>query len=239
MESFGEYVRVAERLPEHPKVVAIPKRDRDAALGFLLRLYCYASRHETDGFVPTGFVLDADDTRLMRHLVKTGLVDKSRGGWQVHDWLDYNRSKEEIDAIRKVRRAAGQRGGLSKSQAKAKQSASKLLDGGLPFATDMVVAKPYPSTTTSTITPPTPPQGNAPKLTERTVALVSVWEEVVGSVPSARDRETIKAWAEFGCSDAAVRHALGEMVRADARASYATAILRKKRVPAEEGGRWK
>jgi Holliday junction resolvasome RuvABC DNA-binding subunit len=58
--------------------------------------------------------------------------------------------------------------------------------------------------------------------------VVGIWEQVVGSVPSQKTRETLRAWVTIGYSDAAIESALKTAVKnkANAPAQYATSILR-------------
>ena len=43
-------------------------------------------------------------------LVDSGLLDTAVGGYQVHDYLDFQRSSEEIGAYRSAKGEAGSRG---------------------------------------------------------------------------------------------------------------------------------
>jgi hypothetical protein len=118
------WVKIDDRMPEHPKLAKV------GALGFALDVaaICYAARNYTDGFVPDGVVdgllsfdgvgvyIDrfAGDDAAAKYIVP-GLADAglwerddSRGGWWVHDYLDYNPSAAEVEAKREAdrRRAA-------------------------------------------------------------------------------------------------------------------------------------
>ena len=46
-----------------------------------------------------------------------GLLEPVAGGYMVHDYLDYNRSRADIEALERSRRAAGQAGGAAKARA--------------------------------------------------------------------------------------------------------------------------
>jgi hypothetical protein len=107
------WVRVDDLMPEHPKLATA------GALGLALDVagICYASRHLTDGFIAEGAVgqlvslkgitlegADDDDVmaRLVARLVDTGRWerDDERGGWWVHDYLDYNPSAADVQERR-------------------------------------------------------------------------------------------------------------------------------------------
>jgi hypothetical protein len=117
----GLYVRVDTKFASHPKVLEI------GPLGeaLWLRGLCYAGEQMTDGFVPAAFVRRMGDIpdalAVAATLVAAGLWDEAEGGYQVHDYLDWQRGKAEIEQISTARAASGRRGGMQNgSQAKAK-----------------------------------------------------------------------------------------------------------------------
>lgn len=95
------WVRLDDSMPDHPKIVTV------GALAELIqyRALCYASRHLTDGFIPEAAmprfmgglenVFDERPEVLADRLVLVGLWRKVRGGWEIHDYLEYNPSREE------------------------------------------------------------------------------------------------------------------------------------------------
>lgn len=123
-----EYAKVDENLPTGPKMMLIPRADRRACLGLLVAAYCYCSQHHTDGFIPPGFLESDEDERLASLLVQVRLFDAASNGYQVHDFLDYNRSRVEIEEMKQARKIAGQKGGVRSGEARAKQMRSKCLD---------------------------------------------------------------------------------------------------------------
>jgi hypothetical protein len=109
---------------------------------------CYCNRNLTDGFVPWAAARtllsweyieggkawrvgvtsgpvgdDVDADRITRILVAAGLWHEVEGGYQVHDYEDYQPTRQEVLELSAKRQAAGQAGGL----AKAKQLASNAL----------------------------------------------------------------------------------------------------------------
>lgn len=101
------WIRYDDGFPSHPKLLGI---DRLQALaGWLhFRATCYCEQHLTDGFVPIAWVRRMDDfdefstdgLTLAGLLVDAGLFDEVEGGFEVHDYLDYNRSKAEVRAAK-------------------------------------------------------------------------------------------------------------------------------------------
>lgn len=145
---------------DHPKVL---KAGPNAAYLWVVSI-AWASRNLTDGFIPSQQVkrlVDWDDiievrrtpprkgmhsfveaSRLAARLVDAGLWEKAEDGYQIHDFLHWQRSAEQWEALRQRRSSAGKQGGrasaaarqskqvleqnASKRQAKRKQTSSKI-----------------------------------------------------------------------------------------------------------------
>lgn len=74
----------------------------------------YCQEGLTDGFIPDEAIdyLGVKGARsLVKHLVSAGLWDVVDGGWQVHDYLEHNKSAAEMRLIFQERRKAGRNGG--------------------------------------------------------------------------------------------------------------------------------
>ncbi len=146
------WVRLDEEFPDHPKVVTA-----GPLAGWLhVCALAYCNRHLTDGFVPHAQVPrlvnfagvveydedygqvdlrdapEVDPYRLAETLVSLNMWEKRQGGYLIHDFLEYQPSRAEIEAQRKVKREAGRAGGLrsgesrrSRTEAEPKQSAKQ------------------------------------------------------------------------------------------------------------------
>ena len=90
------WVRLDDRFAEHPKVLALT----DKQFRFYIESLCYAGRNTTDGRIPE----DRVDRRVVRGLVAAGLVDEKPDGYWIHDFLDYNRSREQLENKRQAAR---------------------------------------------------------------------------------------------------------------------------------------
>lgn len=105
------FLRVDDSLPDHRKY----RRLSDAALGLWVRGSCYANRYLTDGHLDVDFVEVELQTgarqRLAEELVSRGIWEVTDTGYLIHDHLDYNPSREETEAKRAARAAAGRAGG--------------------------------------------------------------------------------------------------------------------------------
>ena len=123
------WVKLYDDFFDHPKAHDLPP----TAVTIFLRAICYSSKHLTDGRVPLSVICSWGYARW-RHSLDTlstcSLVTMSEECIQIHDYLDYQRSAEEARNIRAKRASAGAKGGQAKA-AKAKQTPSKVLDGGL------------------------------------------------------------------------------------------------------------
>jgi hypothetical protein len=115
------WVNLDENFPEHPKNDSLT----DGAFRLHVAGICYSNRHLTDGLIAANKV-----TRLVPRFRQTALkelIDKglwlrrdSIGCYEIHDYLQWNRSREEIESererLRKVRSAAGKKGARARWQ---------------------------------------------------------------------------------------------------------------------------
>jgi len=98
------WIQLDDGYAEHPKVVGLS----DEALAMEVRALCYVGRRDTDGFVPDAclhlLTRAAASAEVAAELVAAGRWerDDGRGGYWIHDYLDYNPSSEQ----RKAKRAA-------------------------------------------------------------------------------------------------------------------------------------
>jgi len=101
------WIRLDDQIAHHPKFTK-------AGLSSWLWVCClgYSQKFLTDGFIPEAAVssIAGGIERPKIHvtkLVKIGLLDRVDGGYQVHDYLDFNdsatvvRAKRETDRVRK------------------------------------------------------------------------------------------------------------------------------------------
>lgn len=91
------WFRLDDSFHSHPKVL----KAGNEAVGLYVRCGTYASDHTTDGFVDRPIVLLYGTEALAARLVDAGLWHRTRGGWNIHDYLDYNPSREAVEKERK------------------------------------------------------------------------------------------------------------------------------------------
>lgn len=80
-----------DNFAEHPKI----GRLSDAAFRGHVTAILYASRLLTDGFVPDS-AMRGVPKKATTELVTAGLWERAEEGWWLHDYLDYNPSRERV-----------------------------------------------------------------------------------------------------------------------------------------------
>lgn len=111
------WVRIDQDFADHPKVLAV------GPLGGMLqvRALCYCARHLTDGFVPERALptltadMDLGADAMRDIMVGAGLWDPADGGFQIHDYLTYNPSREIVLAEREHRQSLAVKGGIARA----------------------------------------------------------------------------------------------------------------------------
>jgi hypothetical protein len=92
------WFRLDDSFHSHPKVIAAGNE----AIGLYVRCGTHAAQHLTDGFVGRETVTLYGDDNLAAALVRAKLWHRARGGWLIHDYLDYNPSREAVERERKA-----------------------------------------------------------------------------------------------------------------------------------------
>lgn len=102
----------------------------DAATALWLRAATWACDQLTDGFVPERILpMLRRGEGMEQELVDAGLWERLDGGYLFHDWLDYQPSADEVEALRQKRSEAGRRGAkITNSKKSAKAAASDAAD---------------------------------------------------------------------------------------------------------------
>lgn len=181
------WVRIDDSFPDHPKVAEV------GPLGMAMQIQalCYANRYLTDGKVPSRIVAGFMPTvqfdpetgervtwqDIAQRLVDAGIWVEVEGGYLIHDYLEYQRSKADIEAIRTKRAEAGRKGGQAKRKQVAKQSAKQT--ESKPVSEDEAKSnpKPIPNPIENITHPISRPSGR-----DLETVLSSV-REVIGNLP--------------------------------------------------------
>lgn len=132
------WIRLDENFPEHPKAVAV---GGDACWLHVCAL-AYCNRNRTDGIVPAGAVGRLSDRKraedLVDRLVAEGMWHRSGdqcasedcpafddipyGSFALHDFLEYQQTRAELDEKHRQKVLAGQAGGRAAARARGKQN---------------------------------------------------------------------------------------------------------------------
>lgn len=102
------WVKLDDNFPSHPKVLEAG----DLAAWLYVCGLCYSGNNLTDGFIPD-FALPRltalpKPAGLADRLVKVGLWEVVKGGWQVHDYTKKQRTKERVEREREAARVRAQ-----------------------------------------------------------------------------------------------------------------------------------
>jgi len=97
------WAKIDDKFPRHPKVLIaagdLGRFGHARVVDVALQGKCYAAEHLTDGFIPREAVrsfIDPHPFEVAAVLVKVALWHEAEGGYQIHDWADYNPSAEAI-----------------------------------------------------------------------------------------------------------------------------------------------
>jgi hypothetical protein len=114
------WVRIDDGFPEHPKVAMLSP----GAIGLHVTALCYCNRNLTDGQVEKGIEKRLTSTtnvaRYVNELVRRGLWRDEGDAWRIHDYLEYQPSREKV---LEERAAAAERQRRAREKAAAKRAA--------------------------------------------------------------------------------------------------------------------
>lgn len=108
------WVKLSDDFWMHPKVLQVG----DATAGVYARMLSYCGCYLTDGLVPEAIVatITAKNRKAIEDLEAVRMVERlPSGGVLITDYLEYNRSKQQVEAERKVRVENGKKGGRPKA----------------------------------------------------------------------------------------------------------------------------
>jgi hypothetical protein len=95
------WVRLDDRFPSHRKVALLS----DRAFRLHVSAICWCAENLTDGHISDRELPLVAHIRAIKVTAKqledAGLWDRTDGGWVIHDYLDYNPSREQVIAERK------------------------------------------------------------------------------------------------------------------------------------------
>ena len=135
------WARFDDGFPGHRKV----RRLTDGAYRLHTTAICHCAHDLTDGRVTPEDIEDMPSIRQsekrIAELIKRDLWSVVSDGWMIHDYLDYNPSREQVMAERK---GARERKETWKAKRRAERNA---VPNGVPNGVGNVAPYPYPSRT--------------------------------------------------------------------------------------------
>lgn len=117
------WVKLDDGFFANPKVQAVGYE----GAGLYAMGLSYCGKYLTDGFLPQLWV-NGHPKRIVKKLVDGGLWRPVDGGYVMHDYLEINRSAEQIKEERRKKREAGKQGAEARWNAKADQQANGIAD---------------------------------------------------------------------------------------------------------------
>ena len=99
------WARIDDGYYDHPKVLRAVELDA-GSIGLHVRAISYCAKQELNGHIPERAVcalmpLQRDREKAVAALIEVGLFQATEDGYVLHDYLDYNPSREEILEKRK------------------------------------------------------------------------------------------------------------------------------------------
>ena len=155
----GLWIKLQADIVEHPKFIGLSAEAKWAFIEMMI----YSQRNLSDGFIDGRVMRSKWSSEVMDELMTNDKESPSLtsvdGDYQLHNYAKYQRSREQVEAIRQVRIETGSRGGQATAQQRIGKPSSK------PVANDQQtsskpsskteangVAKKYPDTDTDTDT---------------------------------------------------------------------------------------
>ena len=124
------WIKLDDNWMDHPKIIRAGKDARDMWLASIT----WCAKHLTDGYFPKNLLpqlavmagIDVANCQSFANvLLEVCLWDVSGDNYVVHDYLDYNPSKEQASATREARKQAGMAGGKQKASKMPSKTPSK------------------------------------------------------------------------------------------------------------------
>lgn len=104
------WVRMDTQWPHNPKFLILVEEKKWRAISVYWGSIAWAGAQGLDGYLPAYALGMVHGTkREAAELVDAGLWDPAQGGWDIHDWADYQPSTEEHAKRSDRARAAAQK----------------------------------------------------------------------------------------------------------------------------------
>jgi len=107
------WANLDDQFPKHPKVLPLS----DAAFRLHVAGICYCAQYLTDGVIDTDAIpllVPRFKPRTLAELAERDLWLPHSEGYEIRDYLQWNRSREQVEAERERKRKAGRKGAESR-----------------------------------------------------------------------------------------------------------------------------
>lgn len=105
------YVCLDVAMPEKPTVAGLS----DAAFRLFVEAMCYCGRNRTDGYMPKSILRRMGKPGAIRELEQACHIESADDAtWHLIDYLCWNHSREEIEALTAAKSAGGTKGAHQK-----------------------------------------------------------------------------------------------------------------------------
>lgn len=218
------YIKLHDGMPDHPKVDGLS----DAAFRLLITMWCWCSRHLTDGYVPASTWTKRGTARARMELLDIGLAVPTDGGVRMHDYLQHQRSAAEVAELREKRRLAGSKGGKVKASRLASARASAVAKPKQTRSKPVAETEEVPTGTSQAETE-NPPGGALALRTDTAQTIIGEWisrcrkrppQAVIGQVS-----RHVKALLEEGIDPDDVRRGLAAWMTKDVHPSVLPSLV--------------
>lgn len=157
-----------DQILNHDKFIRARKLGGSEAIDLWLGIRAYCGQRLSDGFVPSdmlsevrGPLNEKKRAAALKVLVDVRLLDPCDGGFQMHDYLDWSRSKSQVLADR-ARARERQAQSRTKSHGKSRRDTQRDEHSNAPDPSGSVTKASSSASTSSSATTPKPPQSPPP-----------------------------------------------------------------------------
>ena len=182
----------------NPKNALLSRDEQDLHIAAII----YCNGQLTDGFIPNGALpmlyawaklseSQATAKAIAKQLVEHSYWEIAENGYQIHDFLDWNISREDALARKEERSQSGRRGGLARAKAIAKQEPK------------LNPSKTVPSTRTSTFNTTTTGAKNIFAIYEREIGPLT---PMISDKLKQAESDYPAGWVEAALQEAALNN---------------------------------
>ena len=116
------WFKIDDKAHSHPKVIEAG----NAAIGLWTRCGSWSGERLTEGYIPRKTARMFGTLGEIRRLVEVGLFVEVDGGFQMHDFLKYNLTAEQVKDVQGKRSEAGKKGAKARWEPKANALATSM-----------------------------------------------------------------------------------------------------------------